>query len=641
MVLSGKTMLKHVFLLTVFLAGILAGLFLWDRIELSFENPWGIVSELTALQYNPANNLLRFIVLMSLPAALLLAIYLFKSRRINDLCFGAGDRAKGADHTPVLSPAGKTMLVLGMVTVACLVGVTVTTFGSSGTFDTFHEGETLGPAISYVHGKIPYKDFLFWKGVIQDPLRSVIAFNLFGRSIGAVRTLDSILKILQILLFAFFMRKIYGGDYLSVALTFIALIVLYNIMTLLPFAYLKQLASRDIITFSFLMTVPFLHSRIMERHRAPVLHKLIAANFLFSFIPVASFAYSIDRAFFLGATFLVLSPVIYLSFFHRHRLRIPYLASSLAGVLAGLLVLGLLLREGFWDFLTFTFRIVPHYKDLLDGKVYPIHSLPGLTCTILIAANTYWVTLQFLRVLQSNNGNVLRTLPAFLEMYLTELCLLLLSIFIFRGALGRSDVGHVVYNSYLSSILFIYIVVKHYLPHLLQRPGYRTRCSYGAVSVMILFSGVCLYRIYTWNLITYNFPVMVSDSRIIPEHYKATIAFLKNNLTLDDDFLTMTSEGCWYYFLDKPCPTRFPLACFAATQFYQHEVVEDLKQARVKFILYRNNSSASRIYGFSAEVRQPIIVDYIKQHYRFYTMIDDNELWIKVENPEKAAQGPS
>jgi len=47
------------------------------------------------------------------------------------------------------------------------------------------------------------------------------------------------------------------------------------------------------------------------------------------------------------------------------------------------------------------------------------------------------------------------------------------------------------------------------------------------------------------------------------------------------------------------------------------------------------------MFGLSAEVRQPIIVDYIKQHYTFFQKIDDNELWIKVENPEKASQRTS
>jgi hypothetical protein len=385
------------------------------------------------------------------------------------------------------------------------------------------------------------------------------------------------------------------------------------------------------------MAIPVVQGFINNRNLDIGLKKLFITNFLFSFIPVASLSYSIDRGFYLCATYLILSPAIYFSFFRKHSFRVHYLASSLLGLLSGLLVLGFLLRGSFSEFLKFTFPIIPRYKDLLDGKVYPINTLPGLACAMLIAANTYWVALQFFQLLHVNAKKVMPSISAFLETYLIEFCLLLLSIFIFRSALGRSDVGHVVYNSYLSYILFIYIVIKHYGPELLQRSGHRVICSYLAALIIILFSGFCVYRTYSWNLISHNFPFTVKDSQFIPNHYKATIAFLKNNLKSDDDFFTMTSEGCWYYFIDKPCPTRFPVVGFAATDFYQHEIVEDLKKSRVKFILYRNNNWTNTIFGFSAEVRQPIIVDYIKRHYTFFQKIDDNELWIKVKASEENA----
>lgn len=640
MVETRKKILKCIVLYIVFLAGILVGLFLWERIALPFENPWGIVGELASIQYNPSNDPLRFIVLISLPSALLLAIYLVNSKRLNDLCFKVGNNAGSVDHTVSLSPAKRTILAVSLVIVAILVGVAVTTFGSSGSFDTFHEGETLGPAISSMEGKTPYRDFLFWHGIFQDPLRSVIAFNLFGKSIGAVRTFDSILKILQIILFAFFLRKIYGGNYLLVALTFIALIIFYNLISFLHIPYLKQIASRDIITFCFLLAMPFPQGFINNSNNVTSgLKRLFITNFLFSFIAIASFSYSIDRGFFLCATFLILSPIIYISFFRKHSFQGYYLVSSLLGLISGLLVLGFLLQGSFSEFLEFTFLIVPRYKDLLDGKVYPINTLPGLACVTLIAVNTYWVALKFLQTLQLNDKKVMPSITAFLETYLIEFCLLLLSTFMFRSALGRSGVGRVVYYSYLPYILFVFIVIKHYTNELLQRPGYRVICSYGTVLIMILFSSFCVYRIYSWNLISHNFPFMVKDSQFIPNHYKATIAFLKNNLRSDDDFFTMTSEGCWYYFIDKACPTRFPVVGFAATDFYQHEIVEDLKKSRVKFILYRNSNWTNTIFGFTAEARLPVIIDYIKQHYTFFKKIDDNELWIKAENLETTAQG--
>ncbi|MEW6189871.1 MAG: hypothetical protein AB1466_07200 [Actinomycetota bacterium] len=66
--------------------------------------------------------------------------------------------------------------------------------------DTFHEGETLGPAIMWQNNKVPYKDIFFVHGVFEDPLRSVLAFNIFGKSIGASRVLTNYLIVFAYLL---------------------------------------------------------------------------------------------------------------------------------------------------------------------------------------------------------------------------------------------------------------------------------------------------------------------------------------------------------------------------------------------------------------------------------------------------------
>src|SRR5512139_1285426 len=157
MLQARRIILTCIVLSMVFLAGILAGLFLWERIALPFKNPWEIAGELTALRYNPANNLIRFIVFISLPVSLLLAMHLLNSRRLNELCFRVEYAARITDHTAGAGRRTSTTLSLSLVVVALLVGFTVATFGSSGSFDAFHEGETLGPAISYVKGMIPYK----------------------------------------------------------------------------------------------------------------------------------------------------------------------------------------------------------------------------------------------------------------------------------------------------------------------------------------------------------------------------------------------------------------------------------------------------------------------------------------------------
>ena len=83
----------------------------------------------------------------------------------------------------------------------------------------FHEGETLGTAIDYLNNKVPYKDSIFAHGVFQDPLRSVIAFKIFGHSIAASRTADSILSIITLLLFSTFLYLLFEKNIYYFALS--------------------------------------------------------------------------------------------------------------------------------------------------------------------------------------------------------------------------------------------------------------------------------------------------------------------------------------------------------------------------------------------------------------------------------------
>ena len=55
---------KNIYLvnLAIFIVGILVGLFLWSKIQLPYENHWNVVGELTYKRFNPANNILRFVV---------------------------------------------------------------------------------------------------------------------------------------------------------------------------------------------------------------------------------------------------------------------------------------------------------------------------------------------------------------------------------------------------------------------------------------------------------------------------------------------------------------------------------------------------------------------------------------------------
>ncbi len=630
-----KKLSGFILLSLIFIVGVSIGLLLWNKITLPFHNPWGIVGTLAAIKYNPTNDSLRFLVFILSPLLLLTTIFLLKFKRFNEICF---DRPT-EDITPDISgnQAPLKQKILAGVLVICTVLVALNLPNYLATpnneFDPFHDGESLGPAMSYMAGQTPYKDFVFLHGLFENPLRSVVAFKLFGKSIGAEKTLESILKILKMLAMAFFLVLVFRGNYLYAFAVFLVLIALHG------YPYLSRrlikFKTADVVVFSFLLTIPLLHNYINSINSRRInIKKFSVVVFFFSFLPLVAMAYSVDKGIYLLATYLVVSPLLYFFFFHKSRLRSYYLASVFLGLLSGILLLVYLMRGGFTDFLSFTFLIIPKFRELCGGFVYPIFHKRFLLVCIIFAANTYWVMFKFLRELHLNERKISPAIKAFLEKYLIEFSLLFLSLFLFRSGLGRSDWVHVAYSTPVAYILSMYILIKHYIHPFLYRHQLNRYLAVVVAVAVILLSSVNIYRVYTKNLIVQNFPYQIPDSEFIPDKYKATIAFLKNNLSGDEEFFTLTSEASWYYLIDKPSPTRFPVIIFAMPYFYQNEAIEDLKKKNIKFILYENDDWVNSVSGFtfdgfSSEERLPLIVNYIKQDYVFFRKIDDNEIWIK------------
>jgi len=627
-------LIRYTVLTALFAAGIVAGLLLWEGIELPFQNPWGVKGRLTEIQYNPANDVLRFAVFVSLPVFLLAAVYLAGGRRIRDVLF-PGDRGPSAgDSPPDLPPVCRVLLPVILVTCSVVAALNIPTFHASGRFDSFHEGETLGPAVSYMAGETPYRDFIFLHGLYENPLRSVTAFRLFGRSIASVRTLESIMKILAFVSLSLLMLVLFRGRYLY-SFTALALLAFLHLSGNFNLPRLMLVKTRDITVFLFLTTVVLLRDAGRSGDRR--LKRVFVTGFFFSFIPLIAFMYTVDRGVFLFASYMIIFPLMYLLYFSRADTRGCFLWSSSLGLFSAAALAALLIGDGLPEFVRYAFLTMPRYRELMSGYVYPVFNKLFLAAVVLIAANAFWVASRFLRELHLGGGSFRSSAGSFMEKYLVEFSMLLLSVFLFRTALGRSDWPHVAYSLPVTYILSACIVLKHHSGILRPR---RFRSMYGyllaALVTLTLFLGT--YRIYGDGLLRENFPLGVEDSAIIPDNYKATISFLKENLSPDESFFTMTAEASWYYFIDRPSPCRFPVIIFAMPYFYQDEVVRDLERRNVKFVLYRNSNWSNRIDGFPNEERLQIIAGYIRDRFEFYRKIDDNEIWIRkgqVQDSEK------
>jgi hypothetical protein len=618
--------------LYLFFISVFISLVLWDAIRLPFHNPWGVSGNLVKIAYNPANNLVRFALLIALPVlGLGLLSFLFRNKA--DAAYFKRCTANVSPEDCIrLSSLWRISFFVMFLVYTLLFVLNISTYHSNGPLDTFHEGESLGTAISYMKGFAPYTDFLFVHGTVQDPLRAVLAFQLFGKSIGAVRTLESIVTLLTFTLFFFFIFRLFKGNPLSI---FISLAVMYGLQMKGPFDISKVLvipiliAPRDIVTFAFLAIFVGL-GRYLERGEEAADKKLFSVMvFLLALIPIAAFGYSIDRGFYLTTAYTLLWVLLFVFHFRNSVLQKSYIISTLLGAVCGMILLGFILKGAFWDFFKFAFLIMPQYKELMDGFVYPIYDVRYLFPCLLIAMNLYWMVYKFIQELRECKAGWFEGIRGYLAKYLVELLLLLLSVFFYRSALGRSDGEHVAYSTAPAYILSLLIILKHYLPAVTEKYGRSRKVLCSILLVLILLCGTKVYHISHNHLLSQKFPVKTSDFNYIPGEYLRTYEFFRYRLKPDEYFITLTSEAIWYYFADKPCPIRFPVVWFAMPRFYQEEIVEDLKTKNIKYILYRNSHWANAIDGFPNEEKLPILMQYIHQNYEPYLNRDNSEIWVR------------
>jgi hypothetical protein len=463
--------------------------------------------------------------------------------------------------------------------------------------DTFEEGHSLGPAIDYMDGKVPYKDTIFIHGPFRDPLRSVLAFKIHGKSIAAVRTLDSFMSILALALFFVASYLLCSGN---ISYDQIPLLTFLIVAVLIQGVVIGDGCSRDKVKMSVLL-------------------------FLFTFVPTSTFAISIDKAFFLCTAATLYSLAIYLLYLRRVEPR--YIFPILSGYIVGIGVLGFAIRWAYCDFVKFIMVLV-RLDPILNGLVYPFRQLEFLVPVLFISVILYWLIYRFVCFSAVRTGSFLEKVRLFYVDYFMEALLLMLSIVYFRRVLGRSDLQHLAGVVPLILILTAYILIKHYLSPFLNRTKDGKRITVAAAIMTLALFALTFPAKMNWQR-WYKLPLGIPDKAFIPENYHETISFLKRNMGTDDAFLTLTSEASWYYFVDKPCPIRFSVIYHAMPCFYQKEIIEDLRDSNVKFVLYRNSHWANTIESFDVEARLPIVMEYIRQNYVFFKMIDDNEIWIR------------
>jgi hypothetical protein len=529
-----------------------------------------------------------------------------------------------------------------------LFALNLPTYHAFGRFDPFHEGESLGAALSAMDHQVPYRDYFFFHGVFQDPLRSALAFKWFGRSIGAARTLESLIKIGTWILLSLFLARVFRANrpfaYLALISTAVLSVPFLFDVGVEPFIVPHSpeniigvfqrweswfsgfhwiiLSGRDLLTAAFLLS--FLPILGQANEGPPVKRPL--AFFLcvlcFTGIPLLALGHSVDRGIYLTAASLLFSVWFFFSCFNRPGSRGVFLGGVLSGWACGALLLGLALQWNYGGFMDFVFGVLPRYKMMTDGLPYPIREPRFAFVMILLAFYFFRLTLDLLRSSPRKNGSLAERLRIFLLERGTQTLLLLLAVFCFRNVLERPVEDHLAYSS-----IWLYLLVLLDLFHSFgDRLNERSLKMIGGLIGAVLI-GLCLYRLAAFGQWERNFPLKRDDASFLSEDRKQVVAFMRKELREGEPFFALTNDPSWYYLLDRPSPTPYPCLWVAAPMDFQRKVVESLERKKIRLILYKNSGWESSIDDIPDTQRFPAVTRYIREHYVPYKKIADQEIW--------------
>jgi len=603
-ILAGvKDFLTEPFLLLIsFFASLtIAPLFL-----LSFSNPFNMSNPLVATGYNPSNNYLQIVFIITATLGL----------------FWVLRRLYGTKYSWVIKVVAVAILLsnhffFNMLNIAHGYYPTDIIYANGPhSMDNFHSGEQLSPANAFLQGQSMYDQIFFLRGAGADVLIPALGFMLFGKSIGSFLLINHILMLLTMLGFFGLVALVVKGTS-----KYIIAITLFYVSTSINLVQI-----RDIPVWIVMGLVFYLFMNILSERRkqiALVVIGLLASLELFMAIDRGLLLVSL--ALMVAATLLVMVPNAKNIYSFQPKLWKQNLPSSLyiiGGLAIGLLVPAMMLGwSSFVTFLKMTFVEIPEYGGLLVSTRFPTVFAPEF---IIWGPVIISIALGYLLFKLFANR-----LPKELNILIPLLLVFLFSILVIKAGANRIHILKMA--TVIAPLFFVAFIAL----------GYAVRTAYIRRTVrmqlvppivilavsLIVFSGLDFTRlmhqpVYTRHeLVEYLKMPRTSDDFWIKPETKQVRDYITAHTTKDDYIYVLPSNPAYYYLTDRKNPTRFYASWFADPQPFTDEVMKDLKKNVPKLVVYQDASWMDAPDDIPMQQRLPEVSEWILENYPIETKV--------------------
>jgi len=482
--------------------------------------------------------------------------------------------------------------------------------------DLFHRGESVGPASDYLRGKVPYRGVFALHGMLEDGLLDAWLMELFGRSFEVTVARQAIL-----------------GACLGVSIWFLGIAIFDSIpLAMLVTAMGAWTTAETDRTFFQVAAVALFWIALRHRSRfAAVASGVFAAIAIF-------FSYEIGMYTITGAVACAV---------------VLWGAGALAGGGAGAplrtlfwfmvgvaigatpFVLYLASKGALGDFATISFVTIPRIIDAVWSLPFPdlvstfrkdlnVHTLADFVVwekfhlVLSPIAIAIAFTVYLYRVIRRRADTLDHALGV-----LAVFCAIAQ-----RTAFGRAEFRHQYFAAYLTGPILVLLAI--FAVRALR--GLWTDDASRAFVVAVVVACIPIVAVVFWipDLINVRLDDVINYQRraikviVDPraEEVQARISEVRREIQAitkaRDPIYDFSNQPAFYFFVDRPNPTRFYQVPIASPREFQKEVIADLERAKPKVIIRTSPEWYDEFDLIPNAVRAQAVASYIDDCYRFY-----------------------
>ena len=287
-----KTNTFNIILAISIILSILLGTFIWEKIILPFNDNM-VIGEYSDKKFNPANDILRYLVFIFLPIIIFFSQIFFKKKKFENFIFNLNN-----DIT-IISNKHYSLQIIFFIFILLVIFEFLSVPFQLHNFDLMHEGQQVSSAFKSSQDGSLWSGSYVTTGIFYETISTKIIWNIFdSQTIGLKRILDiSLIFFLKVLLIILSLRI---TNFLKIQHLYKNLFFILNSLISLSvidynIASVDHLVAREIpIIFSLILFSIFFEYKKLQ---TPIL-------FIFGFLSIATLLWGIDRGLVLNLIFI-------------------------------------------------------------------------------------------------------------------------------------------------------------------------------------------------------------------------------------------------------------------------------------------------------------------------------------------------